>query len=414
MTKSKNHIDPRKKSHLSAKQKETLSLLIDRMLSDEKPGGFSDGKKIALSIEGGGVAGVISAGVATAFHDIAILAKELQTNGGDFKASVKKLREHQINYNATEDNQVAKMQCFDGAWLSSAGAWTGMYLEASKPYNGTAIYFEDLTREIEGKKFINFPKGIKHYLAERMGIKNTPPGMDLKFLEASVTGKFDPTKAADLNRVMESGIPIHVVVTDFGDMKRKILTAKNAEELLSNSLAGTLVPGVAGKPEEGKPRYVDGKISGNSPIDMIPEDHLVIAIGSRPINSDPKHKGAAKVLDTVLTGFARVAVKNRREMKKVWELHETLGHDNNKLVLESQKDDRYVYFGTPEAYKKVSSSSQNEDELRKAAKIAYWNTIKMFREVMLEKGLILKNENEPVRMPYRWRKGLNPASSTPK
>jgi predicted acylesterase/phospholipase RssA len=78
-------------------QPEVLRLLADRVRSGSRPGQRSDGLRIALAIEGGGMRGTVSAGMALA------------------------LRERDL------------LPAFDAVYGSSAGAITGAWLVSSRP-----------------------------------------------------------------------------------------------------------------------------------------------------------------------------------------------------------------------------------------------------------------------------------------
>ena len=78
-------------------QPEVLRLLADRVRSGSRPGQRSDGLRIALAIEGGGMRGTVSAGMALALRERGLLP------------------------------------AFDAVYGSSAGAITGAWLVSSRP-----------------------------------------------------------------------------------------------------------------------------------------------------------------------------------------------------------------------------------------------------------------------------------------
>src|SRR4051794_4948860 len=99
-------------------QHPTAKLLLDRRLAGSRPGARSDRRRVALIIEGGGMRGVVSAGMVAALEQL-----ELQ-------------------------------EVFDGVFGASAGAVTGAYFIAGQARYGTTIFYED----INNRKFIDLTR----------------------------------------------------------------------------------------------------------------------------------------------------------------------------------------------------------------------------------------------------------------
>src|SRR5438067_2344138 len=85
-----------------------LKVISERLRSGSEPGARSDGARVALAIEGGGMRGVISAGMDAALEDLGAL------------------------------------DAFDDIYGSSAGSFNGAYLISRRACLGATIYYEDV------------------------------------------------------------------------------------------------------------------------------------------------------------------------------------------------------------------------------------------------------------------------------
>jgi predicted patatin/cPLA2 family phospholipase len=179
-----------------------------------------DGASIALAVEGGGMRGVVSAGMVTALEALGY------TNA------------------------------FDAVYGSSAGAVNAAYFLAGQAGTGTTIYFED----INGPQFISLRRAV------------TPrPILDLAFLLDDVVVR---RKRLAIDRVLASASPLSVLATDVESRTSAVFRAfADGASLLGALRAGATMPIVAGGPREyGGRRYLDASLSEPIPVPTAERD----------------------------------------------------------------------------------------------------------------------------------------------
>lgn len=172
---------------------DTLELIKRRKQSNSTPGDRADGAKLALVIEGGGMRGVVSAGMVAA----------LETLG---------LRE-----------------CFDVVYGASAGAMNGAYFVSGQARYGTTIYYQD----ISNTKFINFARFLSGESA-----------VSLEYLLDVVAERIKPL---DWDAVVASNVPL--VVTASSMSKDRSVGLKNfsdKQDLKECLRASARIPFLAG------------------------------------------------------------------------------------------------------------------------------------------------------------------------
>ena len=162
-----------------------LRALLERKRSGSKPGARTDGMRIGLAVEGGGMKGVISAGA------------------------------------CGEVLRMGFSDCFDAVYGSSAGAMNLTYYLAKQP-EGVAAYQEDLV----GGEFLDLRRIPKTRSSRRL--MGTPqgrrPAMDVSYL---VDGVMDGTtgRALRWDRVIRSTVPLKVVATSLDTLTPVMLEA---------------------------------------------------------------------------------------------------------------------------------------------------------------------------------------------
>jgi predicted patatin/cPLA2 family phospholipase len=183
-----------------------------RAAGSRRPHG--DGASVALAVEGGGMRGVISAGMVSALEGLGLT------------------------------------EAFDAVYGSSAGAINAAYFVAGQAALGTTIYYED----INNRRFID----LRRALIGR-------PIVDLGFLIDDVAVRRKPLA---VDRVLASRSPLRVMATDVDTRLPVVLDGfDTGAALLAALRAGATMPVLAGEPRElGGRRYLDASLSEPVPL----------------------------------------------------------------------------------------------------------------------------------------------------
>lgn len=172
-----------------------LELLRSRQKDGSLPGQRKDGAKVALVIEGGGMRGVISAGMVTALQYLGL------------------------------------RNVFDVVYGTSAGAINGAYFLSEQAPYGSTIYYD----EINNSRFLSLSRAI-------LG----SPVMKLDFLLDDVMIR---RKVLDWRAVICSDIPLKVIATSLSGPATVVLqNFKSRDELLRSLRASINIPFIAGRP----------------------------------------------------------------------------------------------------------------------------------------------------------------------
>jgi predicted patatin/cPLA2 family phospholipase len=191
-----------------------IDMILDRRKSGSIPGQREDSARIALVIEGGGMRGVITGGMAAAIERLGLTA------------------------------------CFDGVFGSSAGAMAGAFLLAGNAAAGVTVYYD----HINNHRFIN----VLRLLMGR-------GAMDLDFLVHDV---FDSGVPLNCEVILTSPIPLHIVATDVSDGSAAVLADfASPNDVLDALKASACNPLGGGAPVEvgGNP-YWDAFLSESIPL----------------------------------------------------------------------------------------------------------------------------------------------------
>ena len=196
----------------------------------------NDGRKVALSIEGGGMRGCVSAGMICAVHHLNLTS------------------------------------CLDVVYGSSAGTVVGSYLMTGQlPWFGPEVYYDQLTTA--GRKFIDTrrllralglglldPRLIKDVIRRRGHGK---PVLNLSFL---LKRTVQETKPLDWEKfkAIQKDQPLKIVASGLKSEKAMVLDMEsgafsNLEELTNCMHASCLLPGIAGPLMNLDTRYLNGK-----------------------------------------------------------------------------------------------------------------------------------------------------------
>lgn len=155
----------------------------------------NDKNKLGLAIEGGGMRGVVSAGMVTAIEYLGCL------------------------------------NAFDVVYGSSAGAINGAYMLSKQAALGTTIYYEN----INNNSFIDFKRTFSKQSV-----------MSLEFLLEHVAVR---EKVLDLDAVRKSDIPLKVIASSLTKLKPIVFESfKSNKDLIEALRASARIPLVGGEP----------------------------------------------------------------------------------------------------------------------------------------------------------------------
>jgi predicted patatin/cPLA2 family phospholipase len=217
---------------VSLSRPSTIELLHARKRAGSKPGKRSDDRFLALVIEGGGMRGVISAGMLGALE------------------------------------QLGLRDSFDAVYGSSAGAIGGAYFIAGQAQFGISIY-----EHIGNRKFINL---------WRLALGK--PIVSLEFLLDEICVVQKPLM---FERVLASDIPLHVLAASLERKSAVVLKDfASRHELVEALRASARIPFFAGAPVHFRnDRFLDATLYESIPFQHAIEDKatdLVILL-SRPL-----------------------------------------------------------------------------------------------------------------------------------
>ena len=242
-----------------------IELILNRTKNGSKPLERDDNYKLGLVIEGGGMRGVVSAGMVSALESLNLL------------------------------------NAFDSVYGTSAGAVNGAYFIAKQAAYGTTIYYEN----INNNKFIN----IKRIFSKK-------PIMSLEFLVYHVMKN---EKILDWKSVIGSSIPLNIIVTSISKLKPIVLNDfKTLDFLLEALRASARMPLLAGPPVElNGDKFLDGGLYESIPYKTAIKDgcsHILILL-TRPLMqlrgqpSFMEKNLAAKYLNRIHPALAKELLK---------------------------------------------------------------------------------------------------------
>jgi len=217
-----------------------INVIEERLRENSKPQARTDGHKVCLAIEGGGMRGCVSAGMVAALHELGVF------------------------------------DALDGVYGSSAGAINGAYF-VSNQTDKASMYHDKLPGD---SKFISL---------KRLFIGK--PAMSVEYLVDDILRK-NPVYALDWQRVLASPVPLKAIASSLTQQRSVILDcSKSQDELLKSLRATCQVPILAGKPFKwNDEEYVDGALFEPIPIHSAVADGCthVLTLLTRPAGSTCK------------------------------------------------------------------------------------------------------------------------------
>jgi predicted patatin/cPLA2 family phospholipase len=189
-------------------------LLARRKAEGSKPGNRRDDAKLALVIEGGGMRGIVSAGMVTALQQLGLTS------------------------------------AIDVIVGTSAGALAGAFLLAGQPGMGTSLYYEELI----GRDWLDYTRALH---------REPPIGLDW-LIDDVMSGE----KALDWQRVIASPTPLYAVASQLPDYEPALLGPFASVDALRDGLrASARIPVISGGPVViGGKKYIDGSLSQGIPL----------------------------------------------------------------------------------------------------------------------------------------------------
>ncbi|MFI6344671.1 patatin-like phospholipase family protein [Streptomyces sp. NPDC050560] len=250
-----------------------LEVLRARRDSGSLPGRRTDGAKVALAVEGGGMRGVISA---------AMLC-ELEDYG--FK------------------------NAFDVVYGCSSGGINGAYFLAGETWYNLSIYYDDLTT----KQFVDFSRALR-----RLPIL----GLDYAFDHV-----MEKSKPLDYEAAIGSDVDLAIPVTDVEALQTVVLRDFASRDDLKTALRASAwlpiaVPGTA-RLTDGR-RAVDGGVLTALPFRLAVREGCthVLSLSTRPMRAaagsgfSPMHRYTYLYLERMRRGLGRGYLEAIREKRR--------------------------------------------------------------------------------------------------
>ena len=286
-----------------------LALLAARARAGSTPGARTDGARLALVVEGGGMRGAVSAGGLQALHDLGLRS------------------------------------CFDAVYGSSAGAINATYF-LSGQRDGVDVYarhiandrFCDLRRLVKRRgggsaassvppaeelptsssSPTSSPTATAAAAAAAAAAAPLPPALDLDFLLKEVMANPGGAHPLDWEAVLASDVPLKVVASCVDSLQPVVLDDfTDPADLAACLRASANVPEVAGEPvlHRGR-RLVDAAVFEPVPFRAAINDGAthVLTLCTR----GPPAGRVARLVDGVLSRVVKRAVMSPPYMKPVW------------------------------------------------------------------------------------------------
>ena len=227
----------------------TVAELLARRLQS---GGREDGARLALAIEGGGMRGAVSAGMAIAIHDLGL------TNA------------------------------FDAVYGASAGALNAVWLLSGNPADGLRPYAD--------------PALIRQYIRRSNALRGRPV-VDTRHLVEHLYEEVLPLR---FDRVLEHRVRLHPLATDVETGRAIDLepTLADRPSLKRALRASTALPLLAGPPVEiGGRRYLDAGLAESIPFHAALAagfTHVLVLRSRRPQDAERPSRASRAMAGTLL------------------------------------------------------------------------------------------------------------------
>jgi predicted patatin/cPLA2 family phospholipase len=172
-------------------------VLWKRLEEGSRPGARTDGHRVGLAVEGGGVRGVVSGGMLVALEELGL------------------------------------RDCFDAIYGSSAGALNATYYLTSRAAIAISLYYDDLV----AKEFIDPWRLLRRQ-----------PVVDV---DRVLNVVMETVLPVDWTAVVASPVPLHVIASSLTELRTIVLSDfRSAAELKTALAASARIPFLAGPPVE--------------------------------------------------------------------------------------------------------------------------------------------------------------------
>lgn len=210
-----------------------LELMRARKEAGTKPGKHGDGATLAVAIEGGGMRGIVSAGMAAAIETLGL---------GD---------------------------TIDRVYGSSAGSLNGAFLISGQALWGCSVFYEDLV----GRRFLNYGRFLSR----------SKPVVDMEYV---IYDLYVHQRPLDYAAIASAAIEFHCLATNVATASIDDLTdLRSVEEIQQALLASTRIPVLAGPPVEFRGRrYLDATLAESIPLGTVLDHDIthLLVLQSRP------------------------------------------------------------------------------------------------------------------------------------
>jgi predicted patatin/cPLA2 family phospholipase len=240
------------------------SILADRLAAGSRPGARTDGHRVALAIEGGGMRGSVSAGMALAVHEMGLL------------------------------------DAFDAVYGASAGALTAAWLLSSRP---------------QGLLGCLDPRFMRACIRKTNLLRGRP----MVDIERLIDDIYIHEYPLDYASVLNTPIELHLLATDIATGEPVDLYDKTTDitALRLALRASTALPVLAGRPITlGGSRYYDAGLAESVPFRQALRDGAthVLVLRSKAVQDETEE---ARVAPSLSARFvARVALRRHTPQLK--------------------------------------------------------------------------------------------------
>lgn len=229
-------------------------LLQSRMADGSRRGDRRDQYHLALVLEGGGLRGVVSVGMAAGFEDLGLL------------------------------------RCFDSIHGSSAGACGGAYFAAGQARYGGAVYYED----INNRRFVN-------YFRPLVG----GPIMDTQFLIRDI---MQGRKPLEIEKILEQPGFMNITITSAEDGRAVVVNTFRSKSHFFDVLNATIfLPLIAGtRARVDNEMFLDGGLRHQIAIDSAERagaTHVIVAMTRKAGDIDRRDRSKGFSLEGTALGL---------------------------------------------------------------------------------------------------------------
>jgi predicted patatin/cPLA2 family phospholipase len=234
-------------------RQQTVTDLIRARLADGATAGsspHSDGAKLGLAVEGGGMRGIVSGGMLLALRNLGILP------------------------------------AFDAFYGTSSGSVNLAYTVGGADWDGVAVYYDHLTAG---------------FIRRHQRWKLNQPVLDMDYAFDEVMTRTVPI---GWDRVRAAAQPVYAVLTDVDGARSELMDMRlMGDDAMAYLKAGAWMPLLAGRPPmvHGT-RYIDGGLLCPDPVYAALSDRCthVLVLNSSPQGSWPAMPAARPALRAVL------------------------------------------------------------------------------------------------------------------